>query len=284
MTLDRIRALLRVEAATLGSAVSGLIPYSRSGSGFVLSGSALELEQRARASRAPLVLADVLVHETLARDQLRFVDGRAIRFLAMLPMGTADLVDLLILADSAPRTMDMANRLAMIAVESLVPPETSNAEVSSALRLQRNFETMDQATANARLGVWQCHLAGNTLTWSAGVYDIFGLPRGALLSRDRIVKQYADGSRDAMEEARAIAIETGTEFRLDAEILRADGQKRWMRLTASVQSANGLAVRLALAIVGLSTGAGGPPVYPAMDSERVPLRAGSCRTSQRFRT
>lgn len=244
-TLDRIRALLQVEAATLGSsAAGGFVAQIGSGSAFVLSGSVLELERRALASRAPMVMADVRAYETLANDQLRFICGKPIRFLAILPMGMGELVNVLILADRAPRSMDMANRLAKIALESLTPPTISTVEVSAALRLQRSIEIMDQATAKASMGVWQCHLAGNALTWSAGVYDIFGLTRGSALSRDRTVEQYADGSRDAMQEARALAIETGTEFQLDAEIFRADGQMRWMRLTASVQSVHGQALRL----------------------------------------
>lgn len=202
------------------------------------------LELRARASRAPMVLADAWTNEAFASDQLRFADGKPIRFLAILPIGTGDAVHLLTLADRKPRSVDIANRLAMIALESLISPAIANAGNASVSRLQSHIEIMDQALASATLGVWQCHLAGNTLTWSAGVYDIFGLARGSPLRRDRTIEQYTDSSRAEMEEARALAIEAGTEFQLDAQIIRTDGQQRWMRLTASVQSVNGLAIRL----------------------------------------
>jgi hypothetical protein len=31
-------------------------------------------------------------------------------------------------------------------------------------------------------GCWECNLADNSLTWSGGIYDIFGLPRGSPVS------------------------------------------------------------------------------------------------------
>ncbi|RYG84854.1 MAG: diguanylate cyclase, partial [Alphaproteobacteria bacterium] len=245
--LDRIRSLLGVEAAQLKTPAGlGAIPYLRSGNDFVLAGAASSVENRAWTSRAPLVLADTAAHETLAGEQPRFADGRPIRFLAILPLALGDhsSVHLLTLADSLPRSIGMANRLATFALESFYPTRQESADALSAMRPQPNAALMDSATAAAGMGVWQCHLAGDALRWSAGVYDLFGLERGAPLRRDRIVAQYADASRAAMEEARACAIETGTEFRLDAEIFRADGQQRWMRLTAGVQLVNGYALRL----------------------------------------
>lgn len=245
--LDRIRSLLRVTAAQLKTpAALGSAPYLQSGYDFVLAGAALSFENRARTSRAPLVLADTAAIETLARDQPRFPDGRPIRFLAILPLALDghSSVHLLTLADSAPRSIGIANRLAKFALELFHPTPSESVDALAAMRLQQKVTTMDSATAAAGMGVWQCQLEGDRLTWSAGVYDIFGLERGSPLRRDRTVAQYGDASRAAMQEARARAIETGTEFRLDAEIFRADGQQRWMRLTANVQSVNGFALRL----------------------------------------
>ena len=34
------------------------------------------------------------------------------------------------------------------------------------------------------IGLWECDLSDNSLTWSAGVFDIFGLPRGANICRN----------------------------------------------------------------------------------------------------
>jgi diguanylate cyclase (GGDEF)-like protein len=245
--LARIRSLLGVAAAQLKTPTTfGTVPYLQSGKDFVLSGPALSFESRAWTSRAPLVLADTAMHESLARDQPRFPDGRPIRFLATLPLALGDHspVHLLTLADIMPRSIGVANRLAAFALESFHPTRRDEVETLVALHLQQNAALLDCATAAAGIGVWQCNLTNNALAWSAGVYDLFGLERGSPVKRDRIVTQYADASRDEMKEARARVIETGTEFKLDAEIVRPDGQQRWMRLTASVQSVNGFALRL----------------------------------------
>jgi PAS domain-containing protein len=82
-------------------------------------------------------------------------------------------------------------------------------------------------------GCWECDLSDNVLTWSGGVYDIFGLPRGAQVSRREAIGFYADESLAAMERLRAHAIEHKRGFTLDVEILPAIGKRRWVRLIAA---------------------------------------------------
>jgi hypothetical protein len=41
----------------------------------------------------------------------------------------------------------------------------------------------EHASAAARLGVWECDLASEKLSWSDGTYDLFELPRGSPLVR-----------------------------------------------------------------------------------------------------
>jgi PAS domain-containing protein len=79
-------------------------------------------------------------------------------------------------------------------------------------------------------GCWECDLSDNSLIWSGGVYDIFGLPRLARLTRDEAIALYAEESRAKMEALRAHAIRHRRGFTLDAEIRPAVGSKRWMRL------------------------------------------------------
>jgi hypothetical protein len=82
-------------------------------------------------------------------------------------------------------------------------------------------------------GCWECDLTDNSLVWSGGVYDIFGLPRGTHVSRDEAVSFYCEESRAAMERLRSYAIEHQRGFTLDAEIRPAIGGNRWMRLIAA---------------------------------------------------
>jgi diguanylate cyclase (GGDEF)-like protein len=97
----------------------------------------------------------------------------------------------------------------------------------------------DRASVLARFGVWECELASETLTWTDGVYDLFGLPRGSIVRRGAIVELYHADSRAEMERLRADAIRHRRGFTLDARIHTVRGTDRWIRLTAEIDIANG---------------------------------------------
>ena len=73
-------------------------------------------------------------------------------------------------------------------------------------------------------GLWECDLSDNSLIWSGGVYDIFGLPRGVQVSRDEAVALYCEESRAAMERLRAHAIKHRRGFTLDVELQGRSGR------------------------------------------------------------
>lgn len=102
----------------------------------------------------------------------------------------------------------------------------------------------DQAAALARMGAWECDLATAQLTWTDGVYDLFGIRRGASLERTRTVEMYRDCSRGRMERHRAAMIAKGRPFTLEARIISSCGTDRWMRLSADIAHENGRAVRI----------------------------------------
>lgn len=93
---------------------------------------------------------------------------------------------------------------------------------------------LDRATALAAIGAWSCDLLDDTLSWTAGTYDLFGLPQEGRIDRRDIVCMYTEESREAMERLRAETIAHRRPFTLDAQIVRADGARRWMRLTGDV--------------------------------------------------
>ena len=82
-------------------------------------------------------------------------------------------------------------------------------------------------------GCWECDLSDNSLTWSGGVYDIFGLPRDAPISREGAVSYYCENSRAKMERLRAQSIKHRRGFTLDIEVQSAIGEGRWVRLIAA---------------------------------------------------
>ena len=88
---------------------------------------------------------------------------------------------------------------------------------------------------------WQCDLRDDSLAWSAGVYDLFGLPRGIAIAREDIVAMYLPESQAELARLRSEAIATCGSFTFEAQIRRADGEIRWMRVTADVVCENGVA-------------------------------------------
>jgi hypothetical protein len=89
----------------------------------------------------------------------------------------------------------------------------------------------DVGTLSVRhAGLWECDLSDNSLIWSGGVFDIFGLQRGTRVSREETIGFYSEHSRAAMERLRAHAIRHKCGFTLDAEIAPATGERRRMRL------------------------------------------------------
>jgi PAS domain-containing protein len=94
------------------------------------------------------------------------------------------------------------------------------------------------------VGLWDCDLSDNALSWTDGVFDLFGLPRGAVLARDEIAGLYVEPSRAAMERLRAHAIKHRRGFTLDAEIMPVTGPSKWMRLIAAPVCVGRQVVRL----------------------------------------
>jgi hypothetical protein len=90
---------------------------------------------------------------------------------------------------------------------------------------------VQKVLGQSRSGWWECRLVDDSLTWTSGVYDIFGFPQLARVGRDEAVAVYREESRAAMERLREYAIAHRRGFVLDAQIRPAGGQpERWMRL------------------------------------------------------
>lgn len=94
------------------------------------------------------------------------------------------------------------------------------------------------------VGCWECDLSDNSLTWSGGVYDIFGLPRNAIISREESLAHYSEDSRAKMERLRSYAIRHKRGFTLDVEIRAAVGECRWVRLIGAPVCLQNSVVRL----------------------------------------
>ncbi|ORE93938.1 hypothetical protein ATO4_15251 [Aurantimonas sp. 22II-16-19i] len=110
--------------------------------------------------------------------------------------------------------------------------------------LAHSRKVFDRASEAAQIGVWECELADSSLRWTDVVYDIFELPRGSALDRGRTLECYPQATREALERIRSKAIEDRSGFCLDAEIVTMRGNRRWIRITASVECVDGEPVRI----------------------------------------
>jgi PAS domain-containing protein len=102
-----------------------------------------------------------------------------------------------------------------------------------------------EALARQGIGTWECDLDHkNALTWSPLVYDLFGLRQGDVIRRNKALVLYREDSRVKMERLRAYAIKHRRGFTLDAEIVPANGGRRWIRLIAAPVCVDNRTVRL----------------------------------------
>lgn len=95
------------------------------------------------------------------------------------------------------------------------------------------------ATVKPLQASWQCDLRDDSLTWSDGVYDMFGLPRGSAIERDAIVAMYLPKARAELARLRSAAIAEKGSFTFEAQIRHPDGELRWIRVTADVLCEDG---------------------------------------------
>lgn len=254
--LERIRQRLDIDFATLRLLRDDQLVLDCSAGA---PAAALQSETRfaSHALLAPLIVPDTAL-------DARFRDHSGLRFYAGIPLVLANgrTVGLLSLFDRQPRPARVAARLATMAAEALTPADERHdqarliaileGQLADQLRLIRQQADalaqsrliFERAAATARIGVWECDLATEELSWTDGVYDLFELPRGSEVDRPTSLRCYSAASRAMLEKLRARAVARGIGFTLDAEITTARGNRRWMRLTTSVEMANGVSTRL----------------------------------------
>ncbi len=98
--------------------------------------------------------------------------------------------------------------------------------------------------ASQGIGIWECTLAENSLIWSAGVYDLFGIPRSTAVNREDAVNRYSEESRAVMEWLRAYAIQHRRGFTVDVEIHPSPITRQRIRLSAVPVCEDGKVTRL----------------------------------------
>lgn len=122
--------------------------------------------------------------------------------------------------------------------------EQAEVIAEQARMLAHSRKIFARASEAAQIGVWECDLSDDSLTWTDVVYDIFDLPRGSAIDREQTLAIYEPQTRAILEAVRSRAISERGGFKLDAKIVTPTGNVRWIRITASVESENERPVRI----------------------------------------
>ncbi|WP_246154602.1 GGDEF domain-containing protein [Methylobacterium oryzihabitans] len=185
------------------------------------------------------------------RDHPAVAGPPGCRFLATQPLGDGSGV--LALVDDRPRRLSDAERRRFAGFADALACLAGALRTVTALRaaldeqgraLAHSRKIFDRASAAARIGVWECSLPDESLTWTDQVYAMFDLPRDAPLDRNRIVGCYTPLSRAALTAMRNQAIAERGGFSLDAEIVTPLGRRRWIRINAVVEAEDEAPVRI----------------------------------------
>ncbi len=102
----------------------------------------------------------------------------------------------------------------------------------------------DRVSVLGKIGVWECDLASEELTWTDAVYDLFDLPRQSRLDRSATLDCYEPNCRRELVRLRAEAIDTCSSFTVDVALRGRPGKLRWIRIAGDVEQEGGRAVRI----------------------------------------
>ncbi|WP_082512816.1 GGDEF domain-containing protein [Methylobacterium sp. Leaf125] len=163
-------------------------------------------------------------------------------------------------APRRPRLASAALRLATRAVDAAAAQSWRDTATILTLRheldaqaalIQRQADALadltrvfEEATTEARIGLWQCDLPTESLRWSDGIYDLFEFPHGSAVNRQDTLACYTEEARRHLGAVRSEAIGRRSAFTLDAEIVARRGSRRWIRITGSVETRAGVPARL----------------------------------------
>ncbi|MDP3231551.1 MAG: PAS domain S-box protein [Myxococcales bacterium] len=94
--------------------------------------------------------------------------------------------------------------------------------------LRKASQQMNMAMAAADAGSWQMNLTTGEFSASARAIELHGLPPGTPLSHERVLACAHPDDRASLDAALRLTFESGTPFRHEHRVPRADGSVRWV--------------------------------------------------------
>lgn len=108
-------------------------------------------------------------------------------------------------------------------------------QVEARRLLERSEHTLRETQRMAQLGSWEWEIADDKVTWSDGLFDLFGLdPTQPPPSFADQAKLYDTASWEQLGEAVEATTQTGIPYVIEGEIVRANGDRRWVQIRGEV--------------------------------------------------
>lgn len=213
-----------------------------------------------------LVIADgPLVIDDLAADP-RFAGGRfaamGVRFYAGVPIHAPDRdgiprpIGALCVTDGAPRHLGEREqpalaRLGTVADALIAARAGASRAVALAVEsdrlaatLAREHRVFAQAERLALIGSWRLALADERVTWSAGMYRVYGLASDGEPTLERCLAPYPPAARARVAACIAHSIETGEPFDFEEDFQPAGAPPRRIRCLGEREQVDGEQVAL----------------------------------------
>jgi len=110
--------------------------------------------------------------------------------------------------------------------------------------LRKSQRFLQRSGEVAGVGAWEVDLRTQELVWSAVTCRIHGVPVGYRPTVAQAIEFYAPEARPLIQAAVERAIADGVEWDLELPLIRAGGERVWVRATGAVEQEDGTAVRL----------------------------------------
>jgi len=125
----------------------------------------------------------------------------------------------------------------------------NSIDVTDRMQLERDFtftkEILEQTNQMARVGAWQLTIDSKKVYWSSITCEIHEVLNEYVPDLEKDIHFYKEGeSRNSVIKAFAEAIEKGTPWDMELQIITAKGNERWVRAQGKADMVNGKCKRL----------------------------------------
>ncbi len=120
------------------------------------------------------------------------------------------------------------------------------------LRIAQSEALLERTGKLARVGAWRLDLVSNLLSWSAQTCRIYEVPAGYQPTMAQALDHHPPQARQQIQAAFEAGINAGTGWDLEAPLVAADGQHKWVRTIGEVETIEGRPVALVGGIQDIS--------------------------------